>query len=140
MFTDTKYKKANRFGRQGRAAATFAVIILSTPFWGSVEAADKDMAKAMPAMDMRQSMMNGMKDMEAMKVTGDTDFDFAMMMKKHHQSALDMANVELRLGKDPKIRNMAKGIIASQTKEIKEFDQWLSKHKQPMADSMSKPK
>ena len=38
------------------------------------------------------------------------------------------------------MRSMAKGIITSQTKEIKEFDQWLAKHKQPMAGSPSKSK
>ena len=83
-------------------------------------------------------MMKGMKDMESMPTTGDTDHDFAMMMKKHHQSALDMANVELQQGKDPKLRSMAKGIITSQKKEIKEFDRWLAKHKQPKAEPMSK--
>ena len=61
-------------------------------------------------------------------------------MKQHHQAALDMANVQLQHGKDAKLRGMAKEIIASQTKEIKEFDQWLAKNKKPMADSMSKSK
>ena len=32
--------------------------------------------------------------MQAMKRTGDTDKDFAMMMKLHHQQALDMARAE----------------------------------------------
>lgn len=140
MFAETKFKKANRFGRQGSAAAIVAAVILSSPFWGSAQAAEKDGAKAMDSMEMHKSMMKGMKDMESMSATGDTDYDFAMMMKKHHQSALDMANVELQKGKDPKLRSMAKGIITSQKKEIKEFDQWLAKHKQPMAEPMSKSK
>lgn len=37
--------------------------------------------------------------------------------------------VELKDGKDEKLRKMAKKIIESQQKEIKEFDQWLGKHK-----------
>jgi uncharacterized protein (DUF305 family) len=92
-------------------------------------------AKSMTSMDMHKSMMKGMKDMESMPMTGNADHDFAMMMKMHHQGALDMANVELQQGKDPKLRSMAKKIIESQKKEIKAFDDWLAKHKQPMATS-----
>ncbi len=89
---------------------------------------------AMPGMsagggDMRSSMMGMMKNMESMKTTGDTDRDFATMMKMHHQGAIDMANMELKSGKDGKMRTMAKRIIDAQQKEIKEFDQWLDKHK-----------
>ncbi len=94
----------------------------------------------MDSMNMHKSMMKGMKDMEAMKSSGNIDHDFAMMMKKHHESALDMAQMELQHGKDAKMRSMAKNIIASQKKEIKEFDQWLAKQKQPMAEPKAKSK
>ena len=93
----------------------------------------------MGSMEMHKSMMKGMKGMQPMSASGDTDYDFAMM-KKHHQSALDMANVERQQGKDPVSRSMAKKIIASQQKEIKAFDQWLAKHKQPMTEPLSKSK
>ena len=79
--------------------------------------------------DMRSSMAGMMKSMESMKMTGDTDRDFATMMKMHHQGAIDMAKIELQSGKDAKMRAMAKRIIDAQQKEIKEFDQWLAKHK-----------
>ncbi len=89
--------------------------------------------QAMPGMGgggaMRDSMMGMMKDMESMKPSGDTDRDFAMMMKIHHQGAIDMAQVEQKSGKDAKMRAMAKRIIEAQQKEIKEFEQWLEKHK-----------
>ena len=73
-----------------------------------------------------------------MKGSGDIDHDFAMMMKMHHQSALDMANIQLQQGKDAKLRSMAKDIIKSQTKEIKQFDNWLAKNEKPMNMPMSK--
>ncbi len=79
--------------------------------------------------DMHGSMMGMMKSMESMKTTGDPDRDFAMMMKMHHQGAIDMAQMELKSGKDASIRAMAKKIIEAQQKEIKQFDQWLAKHK-----------
>lgn len=140
MSAKTNYRNANRFGCHGRLAAVVAVVILSSQFWGGAQAADKGGAKAMISMEMHKSMMKGMKDMQSMQATGDIDHDFAMMMRMHHQNALDMASVELQQGKDPVLRSMAKEIIASQKKEIKEFDRWLAKHKQPMAEPMSKSK
>ena len=80
--------------------------------------------------DMGQMMMRNMQQMQSMPMTGDTDRDFASMMKMHHQGAIDMAQAELRSGRDPKLREMAKKIIASQQQEIKEFDAWLAQHKQ----------
>jgi uncharacterized protein (DUF305 family) len=98
----------------------------------SMEKKDSTMSgmKGMSASsDMRGSMTGMMKGMESMHTTGDTDRDFAMMMKIHHQGAIDMSEVELKSGKDPEMRAMAKGIIDAQKKEIKEFEQWLAKHK-----------
>ena len=79
--------------------------------------------------DMRGMMMKGMMEMDAMSMTGDTDRDFAAMMRIHHQGAVDMAEAELHHGKDATMRGMAKKIIDSQKKEIKEFDRWLAEHK-----------
>ena len=132
--------KANRFGWPGSAATVVAVVISSAMFCGSAYAADKVGTMPMDSMQMHKSMMSGMKSMESMKSSGDTDHDFAMMMKMHHQSALDMANVELQHGKDPVLRNMAKAIIKSQTKEIKDFDKWLAKHPRPTIDATPKSK
>ena len=129
----------------GMLTAAIAALVLSFPLGGGVQAADKAMEMkhgdaSSNSMGMHHSMMKGMKDMESMKPSGDTDHDFAMMMKMHHQSALDMAEVELKNGKDAKLRAMAKNIIASQKKEIKQFDEWLAKHKEPMSHSMKKQK
>ena len=79
--------------------------------------------------DMKQSMMSGMDSMQKMKMSGDTDKDFAMMMKIHHQGAVDMAEMELAQGKSPVMKAMAKKIIAAQKKEIAEFDRWLATKK-----------
>ena len=89
-----------------------------------------DMHKdTMHSEDMKQSMKSGMDSMENMETTGDMDKDFAMMMKIHHQGALDMAKMELAHGKSPAMKAMAKKIIAAQKKEIAEFDRWLAKQK-----------
>ncbi len=79
--------------------------------------------------DMKQSMMSGMDSMQKMQMSGDTDKDFAMMMKIHHQGAVDMAKMELANGKSQVMKAMAKKIIAAQKKEIAEFDRWLAASK-----------
>lgn len=81
-------------------------------------------------MDMRGSMMNMHKHMDTIKSSGGIDHDFAAMMHIHHQGAVDMAELELKKkGKDPKMQQIAKDIIAAQNKEIAEFDHWLAQHK-----------
>ncbi len=79
--------------------------------------------------DMKASMMMGMDGMQKMTMSGDTDKDFAMMMKMHHQQALSMAEMEIAHGKSPEMKTMAKQIIAAQKKEIAQFDKWLAKQK-----------
>ena len=79
--------------------------------------------------DMKKSMMMGMDDMNKMAMSGDIDKDFAMMMKIHHQQAVDMSEMEIAHGKSPAMKAMAKQIIAAQKKEIAKFDQFLAKQK-----------
>ncbi len=81
------------------------------------------------AHDMKGSMMMGMEEMQKMPMSGDTDKDFAMMMKIHHQQALNMAEMQLKTGKSPEMKAMAKQIIVAQKKEIAQFDKWLAKQK-----------
>ena len=95
----------------------------------SMDKKDSGMPGMAAGGDMRGSMTGMMRNMDAMKMTGDTDRDFATMMKIHHQGAIDMAEMELKSGKDAKMRAMAKRIIEAQQKEIKAFDQWLGKRK-----------
>jgi uncharacterized protein (DUF305 family) len=79
--------------------------------------------------DMKASMMMGMEGMRKMSMSGDIDKDFAMMMKVHHQQALDMAEMQLAHGKSSEMKAMAKQIIAAQKKEIAQFDRYLAKKK-----------
>ena len=72
--------------------------------------------------------MKGMMDkMNNMQMTGNTDKDFAMMMKLHHESAVKMAEDEISHGKKSELKKMAQKMIADQSKEISDFKAWLSR-------------
>ena len=76
--------------------------------------------------------MNTMKNkMNEMKMTGDFDLDFANMMILHHQSAIDMSEVEIAKGTDAQIRTMAQNIITAQNLEISQLQAFIKNYKIP---------
>lgn len=83
----------------------------------------------MKGMDMKGMMKEQHDKMSSMPMSGDPDIDFATMMKMHHQGAITMAETELRDGKSPEMKKLAKNIIAAQKKEIAQLDAFLSKKK-----------
>ena len=113
----------------GTSAAFAQAPAMSMDKKGSMDMKHSTMPGMAGGGDMQESMKGMMKNMETMKMSGDSDKDFAMMMKMHHQGAIDMAQMELKSGKDSRMRAMAKKIIAAQQKEIKTFDEWLGKQK-----------
>lgn len=118
-------------------ALTWAFLALplaasAQPSHGAMQGGAAAGGSAAGGMDMMSMMKDTNQKMMSMPMTGDPDIDFAMMMRMHHMSAVQMSEVELRDGKDAKTRGMAKKIIASQKKEIREFEQFLSKHGHPV--------
>ncbi len=71
------------------------------------------------------AMTSMMKQLPAF--TGDADADFMAQMRVHHQSAIDMATVELAHGRDPEARALAQAIIEAQNAEIAQISFWLGK-------------
>lgn len=80
------------------------------------------------SQEMHQMHMDMMQKMPQMQMTGDTDKDFAMMMKHHHEQGVKMAEIEAKNGKSPEMKAMASKIIQAQKQEIKKLDDWLSKN------------
>jgi uncharacterized protein (DUF305 family) len=70
-------------------------------------------------------MMNKMK---ALKMTGDPDKDFVMMMIPHHEGAIAMAEAEMSHGDHLELKKMALKIITDQKKEIDELRAWQTRH------------
>ncbi|MEJ0049107.1 MAG: DUF305 domain-containing protein [Rhodospirillales bacterium] len=78
----------------------------------------------------KQAMDKMMGGMDA-PYTGDPDHDFVTHMEPHHQGAIDMAEIELKYGSDPKLKQLAGRIIAAQQHEIGFMQTWLEKHPHP---------
>jgi hypothetical protein len=83
--------------------AVTALATCSGKPWFSTEN-DAAMAKMMAAMDVKPS--------------GGADVAFVAMMVPHHQGAIDMAQTELRYGRNEQLRRMAQEIIVTQQQEI----------------------
>jgi len=79
-----------------------------------------------------QVMMAGM----SIKPSGDVDQDFAAMMIPHHQGAIDMAVLELRYGRNERLRRIAQEIIVDQQQEIAAMRLALG---QPLPPSQAAP-
>jgi uncharacterized protein (DUF305 family) len=74
-----------------------------------------------------ETMKSMMDKMNNMKMTGNTDKDFVMMMIPHHESAVTMAEDELKHGKQQELKKMAQKMITDQKKEISELKAWNAK-------------
>lgn len=115
----------------GVLAVTLAAMGASTAFAQSTSGMqhhDMKSGGSDGSMKMHMTMQESQKKMNDMEMSGDTDRDFAMMMRAHHQAGIDMAKAEVASGKDATMVAEAKKIIASQQKDIEKFDAWLQKH------------
>lgn len=135
MTSNFKFNKALPIALVALSAAllpaAYAQTTAATPGKDSVhqgQAYSAPMSGAgMGMKDMQGMMKDSNEKMSSMQMTGKPDVDFAMMMRMHHQGAIDMAQAELRDGKAPEMRKMAQNIIAAQKKEIAQLDKFLEK-------------
>ena len=81
------------------------------------------------------AMTKMMIDM-GIRPSGDVDTDFVAMMVPHHQGAIEMAQAELRYGRNKPLRRMAQEIIVTQLQEIAAMRLSLG---QPLPPSVPSP-
>ncbi len=86
-----------------------AAVCIPAPRASSVEA---------PFLSENQIAMDRMMAGMTVKPSGNIDQDFAAMMIPHHQGAIDMAQAELRHGRNVQLRRIAQEIIVDQQQEI----------------------
>jgi Uncharacterized protein conserved in bacteria len=85
------------------------------------------------AADCNQDYLKAMDRMHGPMMEGimDTDPDRAFVrgMIPHHRGAVEMAEIQLKYGKDPEIRKLAQEVIEAQKKEIEFMEEWLKRKK-----------
>ena len=106
------------------ASGLGAILLLTQP----------TLAQQSASNTMMESMQSGMKQMMSMKMSGDPDHDFATMLGMHHQSAVEMADLEIKQGTNAQVKALASRIKSTNQKEIKELTAFLSSH-QPQSSS-----
>lgn len=89
------------------------------------DSSHKNMDSTATSSGIMGAMDKMMKDMHQMEMTGNADYNLISMLKSHHQGALDMANVELESGTEPKLKQIAQNIVDKQSKEIQMLDDML---------------
>ena len=86
-----------------------------------------DMSSTPEHMQGFMGAMDTMMQTMPMESSGMVDADFLLMMIPHHQSAIDMARVELEQGEDEETKAMAQEIIDAQEAEIAEMRAMLER-------------
>jgi uncharacterized protein (DUF305 family) len=101
-----------------------------------------DIAHSESSTAMYQAYNDSMTKMHSEMMLGmgynDPDSAFTQGMLGHHLGAVDMANIQLKYGKDPEMLQLAQKIIDAQEVEIKQMQKWLNSHPDvaaPMADT-----
>jgi hypothetical protein len=91
--------------------ADYLVAICASTFRPAPAAEEPYLADNVSAMT---KMMINM----GIRPSGDVDTDFVAMMVPHHQGAIEMAQAELRYGRNEQLRRLSQEIIVTQQQEI----------------------
>ena len=96
---------------QPQSLADYIAAVCATPFRSAPAEEQAYLGENVAAMT---KMMIDM----GIRPSGNVDADFVAMMVPHHQGAIEMAEAELRYGRNEQLRRMAQEIIVTQLQEI----------------------
>lgn len=78
------------------------------------------------ARSLAEKSLRELKELPSLQ---DVDRDFANLISVHNQTAVSLAELEKKYGKDPEMLTMAQRIIDGQKADIKILKDWIEKHK-----------
>ena len=116
----TKATRSHRFILSASGIAIISLILLVSSPWAKANISGINHARAVPVKQLAPT------NKHAMFVTGDVDFDYAVNLRLHHQLAVDMAQAQVRNGKNARLRSMAMQLVAEHSKEIVILDRWIA--------------
>jgi uncharacterized protein (DUF305 family) len=116
--------------KESQSLADYIAVICATHF----RDASRD---EMPFLTDNVTAMSKMMVDMGINPSGDVDRDFVAMMVPHHQGAIDMAQAELRYGRNETLRRMAQEIIVTQQQEIAAMRLALGQPLPPSAPALS---
>lgn len=116
------------FIRRGAACALLAACAAALPVAAQLRPPNPASVPDTSTQAFKRADRKMMEAMESAPYTGDADRDFVAHMAPHHQGAIDMAQVELKYGKDPTLRQLASRIVAAQRDEIALMERWQKEH------------
>lgn len=111
-------RKLTMLAAGGAIALTAGIVLAQTKEAGNMPGMDHSSMDMPGAMKGYMGAMDMMMRSMPMESTGDADADFLTMMIPHHQSAIDMARIELEEGDDEATRALAQKVIDAQEAEI----------------------
>ncbi|AIO30311.1 DUF305 domain-containing protein [Burkholderia pseudomultivorans] len=114
--------------RRSAALTTFVACASALPASAQLRPPDPVAVPDTSTQAYRRADRKMMEAMDEARYTGDADRDFVAHMAPHHQGAIDMAQVELKYGKDPAMRQLASRIVAAQRDEIAQMERWQKQH------------
>ena len=91
---------------------------------GSMGGMHTNMTDDAKALGLSTDEMGMSMDMAGLSRAKPFDRAFIDMMIPHHQGAIRMARAELAKGENAKLKQIAKGIVAAQAKEIAQMNSW----------------
>jgi Domain of unknown function (DUF305) len=100
------------------AFLALSLMTVRDAFHELIQPATGAIAKERPFLNENYVAMTKMMNDMTAEPSGDIDRDFVAMMAPHHQGAIDMAVIELHLGKNEQLRRIAQEIIIDQMQEI----------------------
>jgi hypothetical protein len=77
-----------------------------------------DYSRKQPFLSSNDAAMNEMMSDMTIKPTGNVDRDFIAMMVPHHESAIEIAEAELKYGRNAQLRRLAETIVKDQQRKI----------------------
>jgi uncharacterized protein (DUF305 family) len=89
---------------------------LSSP--GPADNVPPSLKRERPFLAQNNAAMAKMINEMTIKPTGNIDRDFVAMMVPHHQGAIEMAQAELRYGREAQLRRIAQEIVVDQIQQI----------------------